>query len=77
MTKTYTPTSITYVPGAPASYSFCYVRAVDVGGGEIIRSPGHHGGFTDTPEGRAAEYAIAADGTKKTGTEILADFGMS
>lgn len=76
MTKTYTPKNITKTPGEPTSFSFAYVREVDVDG-EVFRSALHRGTFPDTDEGRTAEYAIAADGTTKTGSEILSDFGIS
>ena len=76
MQKTYTPKQITKTPADPAVFGFAYVREVDLDG-EVIRSAPHRGTFPDTPEGRAAEYAIAADGTTRTGAEILADFGMS
>ena len=76
MQKTYTPAEIRKVPGSPAVIGFSYVREVAIDD-EVIRSEPHNGTFPDTPEGRAAEYAIAADGTTRTGAEILADFGMN
>lgn len=72
----YTPTSITITPGSPASVSFAYTRQVVDNGEVIATSDPHRGSFQDTEAGRAASYAISTNGEARTGSEILAEFGV-